>query len=459
MGSQTTQTGRRRAAGRILLVRVVGGGIAGAILGGLVAGLDHLTGLTLPVPVDHAQLLLGTLTGAIITVVVFALWMRTVVVGLVSGQISPRIVTGYLDDGFQRILIGGGGALVAFLAVTVLALPDLDDPTGPPAFGTVLGVTLTVMAIAGVLWSVQVAVRDLSLPNVIREVADNALDVLNQHVDADHDPPDRDGGDDVEALTTDKMGWITDIDQQALLEAVPEGTMVTLDADVGDFVALQQIVVRCDRELDDDARRAVLDAITVGRTRATAHDLAFAIQPLVDIAEHAMGSSSNDTSTAHEALVHLRAVLHEVLLRGTVTGWWGIDGDRWLRSTAVREPADHLQASLDRLRAAATTDPMIVDLARVVDQLRRTAEVVDDEQSLQVLDDVLSSLGGPRSERIRLRARHQPDGSDDASGDRPRGGSDGGSGDEVDVDADEAAEQERAQRDAEADAADDRQQA
>ena len=390
-GAPTDAADRRQAAGRLAL-RTTLGAAGGTVAGVAVAALDQTLELELPVVIDHAQMLLGTLVGAAVTVVVFALWMRTVVVGLLSDQVSPRIVTGYLDDGYQRWLVGVGAGIITFLAVTVLALPDLEAPEGAPALTTVLGTAASLVAIAGVLWSVQVAVRDLSLPHVIRRLADEALAVLDLHADADHSPPDHDVGEDVERLTSPDMGWVTHVDRAGLLACVPRGTTVTLDADVGDFVAPQQVIVRCDQQLDDEQREELLDHLTLGRTRSPEHDLAYAIQPLVDVAEHAMGASSNDTSTAHEALVHLRAVLHQLLLRGPITGWWTDGEDRWLRIPRVREPIDHVTTPIDRLAAVASTRPMRADLGKVISHLRTTADAVGDERTRDALDARLENL-------------------------------------------------------------------
>lgn len=390
-GAPTDVADRRQAAGRLTL-RTAAGAAAGTVAGVAVAALDSALELELPVVIDHAQVLLSSLVGAAVTVAVFALWMRTVVVGLLSDQVSPRIVTGYLDDGYQRWLVGVGIGIIAFLAVSVLTLPDLDAPDGTPALTTILGTAAGLVAIAGVLWSVQVAVRDLSLPHVIRRLADEALAVLDLHSDADHDAPDHEAGEDMERLTAEGMGWITHVDRAGLLACVPRGTTVTLTADVGDFVAPQQIVAHSDQRLEDEQRDALVDHITLGRTRSPEHDLAYAIQPLVDVAEHAMGASSNDTSTAHEALVHLRAVLHEVLLRGPISGWWTDGEDRWLRIRRVRDPIDHVTTPIDRLAAVASTRPMRADLGEVISHLRTTADAVGDEPTRDALDARLEDL-------------------------------------------------------------------
>lgn len=388
----TTEAGARRRAGARLAARAGTGAGAGLLAAATTTTVDRLAGLTLPVPVDHVQILLATLVGATITVVVFALWMRTVVVGLLSDQVSPRVVTAYLDDGTQRWLIAVGIGMIAFLAGALLGLPDPTTGGDPPALTLTIGILAALAATAGVLWSVQVAVRDLSLPHVVRQVADGALQTLERRVLDDDRPPAEPPGEDAERLTARDLGWVTAVDRDALLGAIEPGTTVSLDADVGDFVTPHQVLVRVDRQLGDEARTAVLDAVTIGRTRSSHHDLAYALQPLVDVAEHAMSATSNDTSTAHEALVHLRAVLHEVVQRGTSTGWRTDGEGRWLRRAAVRTPADHVAAAVDRLAAVVSTAPMRDELRELLRPLRDTAAAVGDEGCRAHLDHRLDEL-------------------------------------------------------------------
>lgn len=377
-----------RRDGQRLAARASVGLLVGAVAATVSLVLDAWLPLELPVALSNVQVLLSTLGGALITVVVFALWMRTVVVGLLSDQLSPRVVTGYLDDAFQRRIVTVGVAAVTYLIVVVLALPDPEGPAvPPPAISTVVSAMLALAGIVGLLLAVHAAVVSLSQPDVIRTLADHALDLLDRPLPADDEPPADRPGDDVDQVVGDTLGWVTAIDREALFDALPPGATLSLDADVGEFVTDRQIVARADDELSDDAAEAVRRAITVSRTRSAEHDLAYAIQPLIDIAEHAMQPASNDTSTAHEALLHLRAVLDDVVHRGAATGWLGDEHDRWVRSERTHRPAHHLVLALDRLReGAAHSAPTTRELLSVIDHLRTTAQVVGDDDSQEVLD-------------------------------------------------------------------------
>lgn len=396
------RTGRRPAdgalvhdAGRLALWGVGGLGI-GTSVAFATLGVDRWLDLELPVAISNVQLLVGTLVGAVVTLAVFALWMRTVVVGLVSSQVSARVATAYLEDTFQHRLMGFAVTVVSYLATVVIVLPS-GGQLGPPAISTVLSVVLTLAALASVLLAIRAAITSLALPDVIRRLADNALEIMDRLPRPNDPPPDAHLGADVRAdvgaeVVVDTMGWITEIDHDALLEVIPEGSTLTLRADVGRFVGNGDLVAHVDAPIGDEEHEQIRQAITIARTRASDRDLAFAIQHLVDIAEHAMSPHSKDTSTAHEALEHLRAVLAALLHRGTASGWLRGERGRWVHSIDVMDPADHLAIALDPLRVGATTPSTTRALLATIDDLRRTAQHVSDPQSRTVLDGQRRSL-------------------------------------------------------------------
>jgi uncharacterized membrane protein len=387
------------------------------LLGGAAAAagtlsLDHATGLTLPLDAGNASPLAATMVGALLTIAVFALWMRSVVVGLASGQLSPRVIASYLDDRFQRSVAGWMVAAISYGTLVALLVPS--EGTGMPALSTTSAFLVVIAGLGVLLLAMRHAVNSLSPPDVIRSLADAAFAVLERRPAPD-DPapavvPDPTGW---WTLRSPSLGWVQELDHDALLEAVPPGTTVLLQTAVGEFVAAGETLAHVGRDggggggggggagHDEDAVEALEDAIVVARTRDARDDLAFAIQQLVDVAQHAVAPGSLDTSTAHEALVHLRAVLHEVLRHGTASGCRnGADGRRVV-SVAAWEPADHLIAAFERLRAGAAQDPTSArHLDRTLRLLRGTAVEVGDERSAAVLDE--------QHERLRTAAaRHE----------------------------------------------------
>lgn len=387
------QTDQRRFVIR-LASRAIGGTLVGLVGAAATLWLDRRAGLTLPLPTSNFQLLLGTLVGAMVTVTVFVLWMRTVVVSLAASQASPRVVTGYLDDAFQRAITAAMMGGFVYLTVVTAALPShTRGGEGVPALSSLLSLGIVLAALAAVLVAMHNAKATLSMPRVVRTLADRAFTVMAAQ-DSPNDPPPSETGNDVQTvLHAPQMGWIQSVEHEAILQRLQAGTTLTVDVNVTDFVAEGQILAWADVELEADAAAAVVRSFTIVPTRASEYDLAYAIQQLVDVAEQAMTPSSMDTSTAHEALVHLRAVFRRLLQRGTATGSLRGEEGRWIVSRHPWSTADHLRATFPRLVTRGSQDPTTAeDLHAAVNALERLAHEIGDAASEDLLAEQRSRL-------------------------------------------------------------------
>lgn len=384
---------------RALIALLVGWGLSASTL-----LVDAVSGVRLPVPATNARVLLGALAGAILTIAVFALWMRTVMVGLAAAHVSPRVVSSYLDDDFQRRMTAWMIAGFAYvLGVLAFLPPNPADDTvaGVPAISILVATVVAVAALLTVLLAIHHAVTSLSLSALVRDLADRALAVMELPQRPDDEPPADLSRRDTDAviIRSDEMGWVQNIDYPALLGALPAGAVLTLHTSVGEFVAKGEPMAGATELVNDEAHDEIRDAVTLAATRRADDDLAFAIQQLVDVAQHATTPASNDTSTADEALVHLRAVMHELVRKGKRSGCLvGSDG-RAIVSASVWHPADHLEAAFERLRFGAARMPTAVDrVLHTIDALERTAREVGDERSRETL----------RCQRDRLSRAAEP---------------------------------------------------
>ncbi|MFA9444665.1 DUF2254 family protein [Egicoccus sp. AB-alg6-2] len=390
---------RTFAAG--LALRGAIGVAAGIAVALAVWQLDRLLRIGIPVDSSMAQALLGACLGGVLTIAVFALWMRTVVVGLASGQVSSRILVAYLDDRFQRRVLGVMVSMFSYLASVMVLLPA--DAEAIPLLSASVGFAAVIAALIGVLLAMRNAVSSLSMPSVVRTLADQVLDLLAEEPwpnDALPVPAGRPTGTVIRSRT---LGWIQGIDFDGLLDALPAGATLELGLDVGDFVAEGERVATLSVDVDEDTQARLRAAFTVTRTRSTRLDLAYAVQQLVDIAEHAMAPHSSDTSTAYEALVHLRGVLHVLIRRGTATGCRRGEDDRAVVSGAAWSPADHLTAVFERLHTAVPDASMCRQVQATVEALQGTADEVGDDDAWATLDRLREELsaGGSTTGAVR----------------------------------------------------------
>ncbi len=359
--------------------------VTGGLLGAATVAVDRVW-LT-PAPFELGDLessrsLLTAVAGGLITVAVFSLWMRTVVVGLVSEHFSPRTLVSFLEDRFQRNLLASMSAGLVAVLVVLMGLPGEEEDVLAPVLGTLLAVGIAVAALAGVLGAIQHATRSLSLPELVSRLANDSLEVLSRQpegrVELHGTPP---TGQSL-PVHPPASGWVTGLDTSAMLAACPPGAAVHLQTRVGAFVTPRSVLAQVSlAEAEADARPdldAVADAVRLARTRSPDLDLAFAIGQLLDVGAYAL-QGSTDTATGHEVLVHLGAVLEAVVARGVPLRHDADAEGRRVFDEAGWGAADHVQLCTERLRDPASRDPESArHLLRMLRKVRSVAEEVDD---------------------------------------------------------------------------------
>lgn len=393
--------------------------LVGAAVGLAVTVIDHLW-LT-PPPIELGDVagvrsLQAAVAGGLITVAVFSLWMRTVVVGLVSGHFSPRTLVTFLDDRFQRRLLGSMGAGVVAVLVMLVG-PTLEQGTPAPLLSTVLTVVIAVAALAGVLLAIQHATRSLSLPELISRLANEALEVLGRQpaarVELHETPP---AGASTTLVAPD-TGWVIEIDVDRMREALPPGGIVHLQTRVGAFVTPRTplaTVSLTDAQGEADLD-GVTDAVTLARTRSPDLDLAFAIGQLLDVGVYALHGST-DTATGHEVMLHLGAVLEAVVEQG-VPLLHDLDADgRRIHDEAGWDAADHIQLCAERLRKPAADEPEAArHLLHMLRRLHELAVEVDEPavasevgRQVEMLLELVDAHGVLPRDRLRLEREARP---------------------------------------------------
>ena len=387
-----------------LVLQAVVAFVLGVAVGAGIRALDPVAAswVPLPVAVDDVRALLGAMLSGLVTVTAFALWMRTVMSGLVAGQVSPRVLAGLLDDRYQRGLLAAMAASLGLVGLLLVAVPSgVDVVTVPVSLPVALAVL--VLAIAGILVALNRAVRDLSVPGLLTRQVTRGQRLLRRRADLRHEQSEQDIGvpdlpDTVTDVATQRTGWVRRVDRRAMVDGVPDGTQLLLHVRAGKLLTDGDVLVSASTDLDDAARAHLQDAVVLGDHRAPDDEIGHIIEQVVDMATHALSASSEDSATADEAM---RAA--GILLAGLVRTGEPVrhvaDGETHLMDLAALGTREIARTSIELLRMASSTHPRsarqflhaagsVVDAARergrddiagdVVEQGRRLLEQVDD---------------------------------------------------------------------------------
>lgn len=340
---------------------------------------------------DAARVILGTITGSMITVTGLTFSLTVVALQVASGQFTPRLLRTFLADRGNQIVLS---AFIATFAYSILLLRQVRNVTdiGPgniPGVGVSVAIVMTGVCVGLLVYFIHHLTNQLRVETVMKEVAHDTLVTIERTHPADATPT---GGglpnppDDAIRLRATGSGYLQSLDLDSLFGVASRaGVNIRLRHWVGDYVPRHTTLawawptgdaeVPVGPEQIDVERLAqgVHDSIQLGPDRSLKEDVAFGIRQLVDIAVRALSPGINDPTTAVEAVHHLTDVLIELgrrPLHDLVR-----NDDRIVVGIPRADFAAHLDLAHRQIRRYGASEPAVVRaLAR---NLRDLAEVVD----------------------------------------------------------------------------------
>ena len=347
--------------------------------------------------VDSARELLATVAGATITVAAIVFALTGLSVQLASSQFSPRVVRGFLRDASQQAAIG---LLVGTFTYTLVVLRAVRSPEGDasvvPALSTALALVLAVVTVVAIVAFVSRTAHRLQSSELIRSVAEETVDAVARqlplrgegHAPAPQAKIPAEGGRAVHAGTT---GWIAQVSVDQMLELLPSGGVAVVEARVGQFVHPGRRLCTLWGLPDDGDTwdRRVNRAFAIGVSRTMQQDVGFGIRQIADVALRALSPGVNDPTTARECIVHLGAILYEILHRDLPPT--EIAGDNGKRVVLAR-PATHAEyvaLAFEEVRQSSASVPpvaaaLVETLAGLAADLLEAGVPADRVQALAV---------------------------------------------------------------------------
>ena len=371
-----------------LMVTVLAAFAGGAAVGVGARALDHaLPGGVLLLSLGAYRALLSAAVSGLITVVAFALWMRTVMTGMMAGKIAPRVLARHLDDQYQRFVLTAMTAALGVAAAALAGLPAEGPVEAVVSLPLVLG--LAVTALAGILISLNRAMTDVSVPNVLFDLVARgkallrAREAARRSAEAPVDDPA--ALEQVAHVRSVAMGWVVAIDREALLANLPPGQGVVLRVRMGQLLDEGDVVASVSCDIEPHVESALRSAIALGRHDGRPDDFDDVLAQLVDMACSALAPGTNDTSTGEEAMEATGLLLRALVGVGDPVRHVG-QGDRQLLDVASQGVRETVRRSIERLRITTATHP------RSASQLVRLIGDLADVARGEGRDDVLGDL-------------------------------------------------------------------
>ena len=266
---------------------------------------------------EGARNLLSSLSGSLLTFLVFVVSSMLLIVQIASGQLTPRIIAmTFSNRTAQRTL----GFFVFNYTYTLSILARIDDTV--PQLSVGLAVISTLIGIVVLFWFAQQLGSSLRPVSILQSVGESTRKVVDQVypqkfiADVSKRPNWRD---EVKGLTSSVIGYhshsgvLLAIDTQRLVEAASRAKcVIELIPQVGDFLPKDEPLFRIYPSTATIFDQELQQSVLVGSERTLELDPMFGFRIMVDIAARALSPAINDPTTAVMAIDQIHRLLRYV---------------------------------------------------------------------------------------------------------------------------------------------------
>ena len=271
--------------------------------------------------VDLAQTILGTLSGALLTMTTVTFSTIMVVLTMYSSQFSPRALQNFLNkSSTQRVLgIFMGGFVYTILSLLFMRKASIDHEV----ISASVGVVLAVVCLAYFAFFIHNVGTSVQVSRLIRELADDVISALKSekkemmetHVVWNEEKPFFvQSFPFVTEIKSGEFGYIQIIEYESLTKwAVENEAVVDVVKQIGAFCGAQTVLatIYSQKELSTEDLAA---HFILGEERSILQDVEYGIEKMVEIALRALSPGINDPNTAIRCIHSIGEVLHRATL-------------------------------------------------------------------------------------------------------------------------------------------------
>lgn len=357
--------------------------VAAAVIAWLLHSIETQMGWQSSLSPEAARIVIGALSAAMLTFIVFLSSTLLVAVQLASGQLTPRIIAFVFRDPVTKFSLT---AFVFTFTLSLAVLIRIEDTvpllTPKLAAWSCVGSLFVFFYLidhvgkhlrpSGVLKDIGIAgsrVIESVYPRLLAELPEEPredLDFLDEEPEV--------------TITSPKGGVVLAFDAEGLAHLAEQANcLIDMVPQVGDFIAAGDPLFRVFQNGATLSADRVRQCVAVGQERTHEQDPAMAFRIIVDIASKGLSPAINDPTTAVLAIDQIHHLLRKVGSRHLDEGVIRDEGG-WLR-LVYRTPdwEDFVRLAVTEIRQFG--GPSIQIVRRLRAMLENLIETLSDERA------------------------------------------------------------------------------
>lgn len=260
-----------------------------------------------------AKTIMGSLSGALLTMTTFTFSTILVVLTMYSSQFSPRTLKNFVHDRLTwRVL---GVFLGGFIYNTLSLLFMRADLYGHDVISTFVGILIAFFCLATFAYFIHHISTTVQVGKLIIQLVDDTERVIAKFGNIWNEAT-------VQGTTwkpagikhsfaTGKSGFIAYINFDKLLDfAEKNGMEIEILACIGDYIHEDKSIVNV--YMAESEKFPINEFFMIGEERTTELDIEFALQKLVEISLRAISPGVNDPNTANDIVLRIGNLLGKI---------------------------------------------------------------------------------------------------------------------------------------------------
>ncbi len=258
---------------------------------------------------DTARTLLSTFIGGIFSLMVFSFSMVMLILNQASSNYSPRILPGLIANKRHQFVLGFYIAVIIYCIIILLSIEPQETKNQLPGFAVLVGIVLSIHVLAAFIYFIHSISQAIQINNIINRIYKVSRDRIEQLIDKESEPKEiavfKDS-DSWQSHTTKFSGHLNDIALDSLVDFCNDHSCkVSLLVPKGSFVLDSTKIVRVNKDLDEDALKALRSCFGFSRSEIVKNNYILGFKQLTEIAVKAMSPGINDPGTAITCLDYL----------------------------------------------------------------------------------------------------------------------------------------------------------
>ncbi|MBT2571834.1 DUF2254 domain-containing protein [Planococcus sp. ISL-110] len=288
--------------------------------------------------VDLAKTIMGSLSGALLTMTTFTFSTILVVLTMYSAQFSPRTLKNFIHDKTTwRVL---GIFLSGFIYNTLSLLFMRDDLYTTDVISTFVGIVIAFFCLSTFAYFIHYIATLVQVGQLVNELigdTEEAISKLKELQESEEGQETEWNPIGIKEIhRAEKEGYIQFLTFDKLVDYAEKHELkVEILVQTGDYVYEGKPIFHVFKINETEV--SVGDFYSLGTSRTSEQDLYFAIQKLVEVALRAISPGVNDPNTANEIIVRLGRLLGQ--LGQLKTGPFLLGGDKNKERVLYRFPS------------------------------------------------------------------------------------------------------------------------